>query len=67
MGHPIEKELKVLPRETLIDLVKMYSRNWLTVDGLWFGGVEERYGLDAAMELDLRMWQIGSMIEAKRI
>jgi hypothetical protein len=34
---------------------------------LWFSGVEERYGLEAAMELDVRMWQIGSKIEVRRI
>ena len=67
MEHPSIAALQKLPKETLIELIKMYSRNWLTVDGLWFSGVEEKYGLDAAMELDVRMWQIGSMIEAKRI
>jgi len=67
VDHPGVRELERLPKKTLIELIKMYSRNWLTVDGLWFSGVEERYGLDAAMELDIRMWQIGSKIEAKRI
>ena len=67
MDNPVVGELKDLPKETLIDIIKMYSQNWLTVDGLWFSGVEERYGLDAAMELDVRMWQIGSKIEARRI
>lgn len=67
MDNPVLQELEKLPKETLIDLVKMYSRNWMTLDGLWFSGVEERYGLDAAMDIDTRMWQIGSMIETKRI
>lgn len=67
MDNPVEGELKELSKETLIELIKMHSRNWVTVDGLWFSGVEEKYGLDAAMELDVRMWQIGSKIEARRI
>lgn len=67
MDYPGMKELKKLPKETLIEVIKMYSRNWLTLDSLWFTGVEEKYGLDGAMELDIRMWQIGSKIEAKRI
>ena len=29
--------------------------------------MEGKYKLDVAVELDVRMWQIGSMIEAKRI
>lgn len=67
MDHPLLKRLESLPKETLIEVIKMYSRNWITVDGLWFGGVEEKYGMDAAVELDVRMWKIGSKIEAKRI
>ena len=67
MNNPVLQELEKLEKETLIELIKMYSHNWLTVDGLWFSGVEEKYGLDAALELDVRMWGIGSMIEAKRI
>ena len=67
MDSPAIRELEKLPRKSLIDLIKMYSRNWVTVDGLWFSGVEEKYGIDAAMELDVRMWQIGSKTEARRI
>jgi len=39
----------------------------LTVDGLWFSGVEEKYGLDAAIALDLRMWRHYSAVEIRRI
>lgn len=67
MENPIRKQLQELSRETLMEMIQVYSRNWLTVDGLWFSGVEEKYGLEAALELDIRMWQIGSLIEAKRI
>jgi hypothetical protein len=67
MDNPVYEELSKLPKETLIELIMMYSRNWLTVDGLWFRGVEDKYGLDAAMEIDVMMWQIGSKIEAKRV
>ncbi len=67
MDHPVYQDMQRLPKETLIELIKMYSRNWLTADGLWFTGVEEKYGLDAAVELDVRMWKIGARIEAKRI
>ena len=67
IDNPVEQELEKLPKETLIELIKIYSRNWLTLDGLWFSGVEEKFGLDEALALDVRMWQIGSRIEAKRI
>ncbi|MBI4774770.1 MAG: hypothetical protein HY788_11430 [Deltaproteobacteria bacterium] len=67
MDHPGIAYLRTLSKEQLIDAIKMYSRNWMTLDGLWFSGVEDKYGLDAAMDLDVRMWRIGSKIEAKRI
>jgi hypothetical protein len=67
MDNPVITELEKLPKETLIELIRMYSRNWLTLDGLWFSGVEEKFGLDVALELDFRMWRVGSKIEAKRI
>lgn len=67
MVNPVTNELEKLPRETLIELVKMNASNWMTLDGLWFSGVEEKFGLEAALELDIRMWKIGSRIEAKRI
>jgi hypothetical protein len=50
--HPFQAELEGLSKETLIELIKMYSRNWHTCDGLWFSGVEERYGTDTALEID---------------
>jgi hypothetical protein len=61
------KELENLPKETLIELIKMYSKNWNTVDGLWFRGVEDRYGTDVATEMDKEMWMVNVQIEAKRI
>lgn len=67
MNNPAYERLLELPRETLIELIQLYSRNWMTLDGLWFSGVEEKYGMDAAVELDVRMWRIGSKTEAKRI
>lgn len=59
--------LDSLPKETLLKLIKMYSRNWQTLDGLWFGSVEAAYGLDAAAELDVQNWGKQAVIEAKRI
>jgi len=67
IDNPVQQELEKLPQKTLIELIKMYSKNWLTVDGLWFSGVEEKFGLDEALALDVRMWRIGSRIEANRI
>lgn len=59
--------LEELPKETLVELAKMYARNWQTLDGLWFQNVEAEYGLEAAVRLDLKNWERQSLIEAKRI
>jgi len=59
--------LEGLSKGELLNVIKMFSKNWLTVDGLWFSLVEEKYGLEEALDLDLKMWHRYSSIEAKRI
>ena len=60
-------KLEDLPKETLIKLVKLYSRNWITVDGLWFQNVEDKWGLEAAVEIDFKMWKVNARVEAQRV
>lgn len=60
-------DLGSLPKETLVKLLKVYSRNWQTLDGLWFGNVEASCGLDTAVKIDLENWAKQSVIEAKRL
>jgi len=43
------------------------AKNWLAMDGLWFQGVEQVYGMDAALALDRIVWEQYAMIEARRI
>ncbi len=59
--------LEKLSKDTLIKLLKVYSRNWQTLDGLWFGNVEARYGLQAAVTLDIQNWKKQAAVEAERI
>jgi hypothetical protein len=63
----IEKGLKGLSKKELLNVIKMFSKNWLTLDGLWFTLVEDKYGIEAALDLDLKMWERNASIEAKRI
>ena len=62
-----EVNLEELPKETLVELARMYAHNWQTLDGLWFRNVEAEYGLEAAVKLDLKNWQKQAAIEAERI
>lgn len=66
-GNPVHEELEKLSKETLIELAKMHSWNWHTCDGLWFSGVEDRYGTEQALEIDIHMWDVSSRVEAQRI
>jgi hypothetical protein len=59
--------LEKLPKKTLVELAKMYSRNWQSLDGNWFGNVEAEYGLEAAVKLDLKNWERQAVLEAQRI
>ena len=59
--------LEKLPKKTLIELAKMYSRNWQSLDANWFGLVEEEFGLETASRLDLRSWERKSTLEAEGI
>jgi Family of unknown function (DUF6125) len=61
------ESLESLSKETLIKLVEAYSRNWKSLDGLWFNSVESAYGVDAAVELDLQNWAVQAVLEARRL
>jgi len=48
-------------------LVELCSRAAYTLDGLWFTVMEDKYGLDAALEVDIEVWRSLGAIEAKRV
>lgn len=54
-------------KEELIELITLYSKNWLAMDGVWFQSVERELGMDAAMQHDAEAWRRFTVIEAKRI
>ncbi len=61
------KEVKDLSKQDILALLEDASKNWLAHDGLWFRAVEDKFGIDAAMELDRKAWEKFTVIEAKRI
>ena len=63
----MKTDLMDLPKETLVDVIKMYSKNVLAIDGLWFLGCEKRYGVEMAIEIDTEVWDAYGTIEARRI
>ncbi len=59
--------LEALSKDQLIDLIDIYSKNWLALDGVWFQSVEGKLGMDEAMYHDREAWRRFTVIEAGRI
>jgi hypothetical protein len=56
-----------LTKYELLELNKIYAKNWLAHDGLWFQSVEEKYGMDMAIDMDREAWRRFTVIEARRL
>ena len=56
-----------IPKATLVELIKIYSKNVITIDGLWFINLEERYGIDLAIDLDTKVWERYGITEVRRL
>jgi hypothetical protein len=61
------KDVNDLDPKELQELLIDAAKNWLAHDGLWFRAVEEKFGMEAAMELDKQAWEKFTVIEANRI
>ncbi len=59
--------LNKFSKDELIQLIEIYSKNWLAMDGVWFQSVERKSGMEEAMFHDLAVWRSFTVIEAKRI
>ena len=61
------KNLESFSRQELLKLIEVYAKNWLAHDGCWFLAVEEKFGIETAIELDADSWERFAVSEAKRI
>lgn len=61
------EKIEDLTKEELYELTQMYAKNWLAHDGCWFLALEEKYGMDAAIEMDTESWRKFTVVEAKRV
>lgn len=59
--------LAEMPIEKLLDYFFLQTRNLWRVDGLYFLGIEKKFGAEAATEIDAGIWQIMAKIEAKSL
>ena len=59
--------LQNLSKEELIAIIIDDAKNWLAHDGLWFQAVDQKYGMDVAIDIDREAWRKFTVVEAKRI
>lgn len=63
----MREDLSDFSREQLLDYIEHLSKLWLAIDGTWFQAIEKEYGLDKAIDIDVKQWKRFTVIEAKRI
>jgi len=61
------KMLSSIPIERLVDYLFLQARNLWRVDGLYFLGIEKKFGTEAATEIDAGVWEAMAGIEAKSL
>ena len=59
--------LQKLSKEQLIELISIYAKNCLAMDGVWFQSIERKHGMDEAMYHDIEAWRAFTVIETKKI
>jgi len=57
--------LSAMPKEKLLDLFFLHVKNLWRVDGLYFLGIEEKFGTDAATQIDANCWKLMGKLEAR--
>jgi len=48
-------------------VAEFYRRSYTTADGLWFMKVENKYGFDAALDIDNEVWKVLPKIQARML
>jgi hypothetical protein len=61
------KMLKAMTTDELLDILFLHVRNLWRVDGLYFLGIERKFGTEAAAQIDAEVWATMAAIEAKSL
>jgi hypothetical protein len=56
-GVRVDLNLEDLPRESLIGLVRLYSRLMMDIDGFWFLSMKDRVSNEEAITCDNWVWE----------
>jgi hypothetical protein len=52
-------------RLTSKQIAEYFHRSYSTVDGLWFMKIEQKYGFEAALDIDNEVWKVFPKIQAR--
>jgi len=61
------KIIEDIPNDKLADFIFMHLRDMWAVDGLYYLGIEEDFGTEAATEIDRKVWEVMGKIEARKL
>ncbi|GAG47349.1 unnamed protein product, partial [marine sediment metagenome] len=53
--------------DTLRELLKLYSKLYMGLDGFWYLTVMERFGNDAALDCDVKVWDRAGRYEMRSV
>jgi len=70
MSWPTSEDVEMLskmPKEKLFELFFLHIKNLWRVDGLYFLGIEEKFGTEAATEIDASCWKTMGKLEAREL
>ena len=56
-----------MPRDKLIDLLLMHLRDLWAVDGLYYLGIEKKFGTEEATAIDAEVWSVMGKLQARRL
>jgi hypothetical protein len=62
-----EERLENMEHLTSKQIIEFFHRSYKAADGLWFMKIEEKYGFDAALEVDKEVWKVMPKIQARMI
>ena len=62
-----KEQLLAYSKEELIDLIELYAKDSLALDGVWFQSIEKKEGMEEAVFHDCGAWERFTAIEARRI
>ena len=66
LGTEQDREmLNAMPKQKLLDIFFIHIKNLWRVDGLYFLGIEEKFGTDAATQIDANCWKLMGKLEAR--